>query len=243
MMFVAPEREWSIYSIFDEVADRLGGTVVKSTALPKALRYAETPVVHFQDFDGFMTDLWDDIRDYTYVWASGMNYRRVPWDRIPNVIAQSSFMASELHPVESTICRAGVDTDVFYPDGHGEGLLVVGNKRHPKWLDYGDLDVTWHDGWNDTYVSQDELREIYNDHEALVHLSSFDGGGMPLLEAAACGLKVISTAVGYAPSLDGVEIVRDWTEVDEALERAEPMKLNSRWTWNEVITQWERVLG
>ena len=69
----------------------------------------------------------------------------------------------------------------------GLPLVVVGPEREPELasaLRAGGADLRG-------YVSQDELAELYRGAQALVLPSRYEGFGLPVLEAMACGTPVV----------------------------------------------------
>ena len=249
--FQAPPREWSIYFIFEEVATRLrdaGHSVdlFQSRELSPRLREYDRALVHFQDFDGFHSTLWDEIKDSTYVWSSGINYSNVPWDRIPNPIAQSEWLAEQM-PGDPPVCQAGVDIRKFYPEpgtsDHTVGTVGNSNQdfRNFDILEQTFEDYYHHDGWNDEFLSVADLRALYNSFDVYCSFSDFEGGGMTLLEAAACGCGVVSSPTGYAPNLDGAKVVSSPDDLPQAVERAGPFvdEILFEWSWDALFPKWE----
>lgn len=53
------------------------------------------------------------------------------------------------------------------------------------------------------YVSRERLRELYRSATLFVYPSHFEGFGLPVLEAMACGVPVITTAAGALPEAAG----------------------------------------
>jgi glycosyltransferase involved in cell wall biosynthesis len=56
-------------------------------------------------------------------------------------------------------------------------------------------------------LSEAQLHDEYLSATALLHLARYESFGLPLIEAAACGLPVIATRTGIAPELLGGELV------------------------------------
>jgi glycosyltransferase involved in cell wall biosynthesis len=53
------------------------------------------------------------------------------------------------------------------------------------------------------YVDQADLTRVYNLAEMAVYPSTYEGFGLPVLEAMACGTPVITTAVSSMPEIAG----------------------------------------
>jgi glycosyltransferase involved in cell wall biosynthesis len=53
------------------------------------------------------------------------------------------------------------------------------------------------------YVQPDEIPALYNMASAFVFPSIYEGFGLPILEAMACGCPVITSTTGYAPEVAG----------------------------------------
>lgn len=248
--FMAPEPTWSMYLVFEAVADRLDHDVdlLQSDTLLPDLRDYDRALVHFRvDFD---RPLWNDIKEHTWVNAGGYNYVHVPWERVPNVIARSEFMADHL-PCEADVCRAGIDPEVFYPDRdvqYSYGTVANQNKIDGLTGGIGKFrDMILHDGWHGEFKSPEEMAALYNEIGVYCSLTSFEGGGNPVIEAGACGCPVVSTYVGFAPEIEGVEYVPydpDPGVLETVADRAEPFveEVHEEWTWEAVLPAWRSAL-
>ncbi len=98
--------------------------------------------------------------------------------------------------------------------------------------------------------SQAEMVEFYQGLDAYVCTSRTEGGPHPLLEAAACGVPLISTPVGLAPQLicDGdngflierdiaaircaVKELRDHRDLRVTMGRRARARIEREWTWD-----------
>lgn len=74
-------------------------------------------------------------------------------------------------------------------------LIAFGVEDKEEFFRYG-VDAEYHQ-----QPSQDKIREIYNRCDAWLFTSSFEGFGLPILEAMACRTPVIGTNCGAAPEL------------------------------------------
>ncbi len=172
----------------------------------------------------------------------GRSYREA---RRANVVfAISEFTAGDVRErlgVEARVAYPGVDAR-FTPEGprRDVGVLAIGTREPRKNLDVlNGLDVHVAD-----YVEDEELPTLYRGAAVFVFPSRFEGFGMPVVEAMACGTPVVCS---NHPSLDeaaGDVAVRVDTErpqaiaqaIDEARERRDelvPKGLEhaKRFTW------------
>ena len=114
----------------------------------------------------------------------------------------------------------GVDTEVFQPSIHGplgspSGELVLGwagsKSNHPGKRGLEDfLEPALADlqgvtlqmaAREQVWRNQTEMVEFYQGLDAYICCSRTEGGPHPVLEASACGVPIISTAVGLVPEL------------------------------------------
>jgi glycosyltransferase involved in cell wall biosynthesis len=84
-------------------------------------------------------------------------------------------------------------------------LVIAGFRR---WKFDGDLRLIDELGLRDRihfagYVPPDEVPALYNLADAFVFPSIYEGFGLPILEAMACGCPVITSTTGYAPEVAG----------------------------------------
>jgi glycosyltransferase involved in cell wall biosynthesis len=169
----------------------------------------------------------------------------------------------------------GVDEKVFYPrrERHftsQQGKLIIGwtgsKKNHPgkrgiddfivpavQSLDGVSLKIAARE---DKWRTQEEMVDFYHGLDAYICASRTEGGPHPLLEAAACGIPLISTRVGIAPELikqyeNGILVDRTVDEIRKAIvlmrdnqEMRREMGIRSReiietgWTWDRQAVKY-----
>jgi len=152
--------------------------------------------------------------------------------RADAVFAISEYTARDARErlgVDSRVAYPGVD-EAFTPDGdrrEGDYVLAIGTREPRKNLDVLEgLDVLVAG-----YVPDEELPRLYRGASVFVFPSRFEGFGMPVVEAMACGTPVVCSD---HPSLDeaaGDVAVRANPEdaraiaaaIDEARERREEL--------------------
>ena len=104
-------------------------------------------------------------------------------------------------------------------------LVIVGFKR---WKYSQDFKLIEELGLQDRvhkldYVSDEDLVAIYNLADLFVFPSLYEGFGIPVLEAMACGCPVVSTKTGCTPEVAGDAAVLvnpyDYTEIANAIKK------------------------
>jgi glycosyltransferase involved in cell wall biosynthesis len=126
----------------------------------------------------------------------------------------------------------------------GMELRVVGERG------WGGVDV---DGWLGR-VSDERLAELYRGARCLVYPSLYEGFGIPVLEAMACGTPVVTSAGGATEEVAGGAAVlvdpRDPASIAEGIEQAAARREELRarglerargFTWERVAAETRRV--
>ncbi len=124
--------------------------------------------------------------------------------------------------------------------------------------DYYELKVQ--DGSKNPITDDNEMRRFYNSLDLYIVASRSEGTPRPAIEAAACGVPVISTDVGIIPELieDGINgfvVEREYNAIKEKLLRIAQnreilpeagkrlrKKMEEEFNWEHVIYQWTDFL-
>jgi len=181
------------------------------------------------------------------------------------LIAVSEFTERELVdllqiPADHISVVPNAVEDVFVPDGpkaEGDYVLAVGTLEPRKNLERiaraveGELRVVGARGWggvepppNVTWlgdVPDGELAELYRGARCLVYASLYEGFGIPVAEALACGCPVVTSAgTPMADLADGAAVLVDPTDVEairDGIARATPPTPRRFATWDEVAAR------
>ena len=109
---------------------------------------------------------------------------------------------------------------------NGSRLLVAGMRG------WGDVDVAGDRVQQLGFVPDDELARLYRGARCVAYLSAYEGFGLPLVEAMACGAPVVAANAGSAPEVTGgAAVLVDPSDPDaiaaglaEAVERREELR-------------------
>jgi alpha-1,3-rhamnosyl/mannosyltransferase len=150
--------------------------------------------------------------------------------------------------------------EVFVPDGpkaEGDYVLAVGTLEPRKNLERiaraveGELRVVGGRGWGGVEPPRDvtwlgevpdgELAALYRGARCLVYASLYEGFGIPVAEALACGCPVVTSAgTPMADLAAGEAILVDPTDVEairDGIARATPPTPRRFATWDEVAAR------
>ena len=200
-------------------------------------------------------------------------YSRVAVPRVvraaDRVIAVSDFTKRELvtllgkDPDRIDVLPNGVE-DVFTPDGpkaEGDYVLAVGTLEPRKNLARiaaavdGELRVVGEHGWggvepppNVTWlgdVADTELAALYRGARCLVYASLYEGFGIPVAEALACGCAVVTSAGSAMAELAGDDAAYvdplDVASIRGGIERAERPLPRRVASWPDVAARTQAV--
>ena len=184
------------------------------------------------------------------------------------VIAVSDFTKHELvdllgYPEERIAVVPNAVEAVFTPDGpkaEGDYVLAVGTLEPRKNLERiaravdGELRVVGARGWGGVEpprtvtwlgdVPDDELASLYRGARCLVYASLYEGFGIPVAEAIACGCPVVTSAGSPMAALAGPDAAlvdpTDVASVRDGIARAERPAPRRFAGWDEVA---ERTLA
>jgi glycosyltransferase involved in cell wall biosynthesis len=198
------------------------------------------------------------------------------------VIAVSDFTASELEHVlhvpreRIRVIPNGVD-ETFNPDGpraSGDYVLAVGTLEPRKNLERAieaagrlgvELRIAGEAGWGDVDVQRphvtslgrvddSELAELLRGARCLVYPSLYEGFGIPVLEAMACGTPVVTSRGGATEEVAGGAAVLvdplDPADIAAGIERADRERATLRdagltraraFTWDETAQRTRAV--
>ncbi len=125
---------------------------------------------------------------------------------IPHAVG-SPFVARETRPRATTCSRSGTLeprknlerlVEGFQRSGlNGSRLLVAGMRG------WGEVDVSGERVRWLGFVPDEELARLYRGARCVAYLSAYEGFGLPLVEAMACGAPVVAANEGSAPEVTG----------------------------------------
>lgn len=223
--------------------------------------------------------VFDAIKDRFIALLTGLFcYNRITdWSVFGHVFAVSNavVLPDKLKNVDYTVMPFGVDTDIFKPMkipkkhftaylGNAKGRPT--QKRVYEWFvpicDSAKVDYYIHDPirGDSKMLTLRQIAWKYNELEAYLMTSSWDGAPRGLLEAGACGLPMLSTNTGYAAHGVVQDDVNGWicNTKDDFIDKIKYLKKNpdvgvamgveSRriiledWDWKIRAEQWIRKI-
>jgi glycosyltransferase involved in cell wall biosynthesis len=171
------------------------------------------------------------------------------------------------------LCHNGVDDEIFKPTKkESKDRFVVGwvgnskspakrfyilnrlafpvkiiNRHEPKFFVKG--------------RTRDEMVEFYESIDCLVNVSKYEGMPQPVLEAAACGLPIVSTSVGGVPEFldkewlvpiesedemvkqinEKLQYLKDNPSMRKWVGKQNLEKVLDRWAWKHMVKEYEQV--
>lgn len=197
-------------------------------------------------------------------------------------------LLSQRHNCSSDVVPMGVDLDIFQPRprraaSNGTAMMTIGNKnrvkRYPLFLEA--VSILAQDHSIEAWVASDdsalplpagvpakreqprndcELAELYASASVFVSTSRFEGFGLPLLEAMACGTPVVTTNSGgildFCSNRENCLIVESDRAEDVASAMREVLTDSAlrqklirngletarRWNWAEYVDCFERLI-
>jgi len=243
--------------------------IIRSREITKSLEKYDwilSPIKFQHTYDNSFFKL--KIRNKFIAWVSGLEcYDRInDWSIFKYVFVQSESIVREKALSRTTyfIQPNGVDTELFKPMNLEKEWFTgfVGNPKPSKkrkrigWYDTicRKANVTYHihDGWRNP-IPRSKLPILYNRFKTYMCTSIWEGGPLPLLEAASCGLPLLSTPVGFAKMLiknNGFvcKTIQEFVEAIEYLKNNEDeMKLMGKesrriiledWDWRKRAKEW-----
>ena len=185
------------------------------------------------------------------------------------IIAVSEFTKRELAdllavPDEKIRVVHEAADEAFNPDGprgDGDYVLAVGTLEPRKNLARiaqsvdGELRVVGVRGWggvdpppNVTWlgdVPDEELARLYRGARCLVYASLYEGFGLPVAEALACGCPVVTSAGSAMAEVAGADATyvdpTDPASIRQGIERAARPALRARRSWRDVAAETRAV--
>ena len=162
----------------------------------------------------------------------------------------------------------GVDENIFYPEETKSNdrftALYVGKPVPEKGLEEfiipackrANVELMVNDRNYTSALNEDQMRKLYNKADCYIVASSIDGTPNPALEAAACGVPIISNEIGNMPEFikhgeNGLLIKNSNKTIDKYVYAIKTLKNNrdkckemgmearktilESWTWKKVL--------
>ena len=169
----------------------------------------------------------------------------------------------DTYQVKCDLTHIGIDLDHFYPTREITSIKragIIGNPSNAIDLKRLDMfqDICEKAGLEPVFLfgkDKDLNHRLYEDIDVFMYTSSKEGAGLGILEAACCGIPVITTKVGYSMYLKNI---KTFDTVDEAValikwlsdnnikEYTETLskEIRDEWNWKTVCQKyWKPVFG
>lgn len=85
------------------------------------------------------------------------------------------------------------------------------------------------------YVSDQKLNKLYNEAEALLYLSSYEGFGLPVIEALACGTPVIASDIPCLREIgeSHIQYIKPRNLIDTLIHHHKRVVVKKLYTWKD----------
>lgn len=137
---------------------------------------------------------------------------------VSNSTKEDLLEVSKLKPSQIEVIYEGV-SDNFKPATESEKKIFkskyklpenfvlaiggIGERKNLKRISEACKDLNLVISFKDLQVSEDELPLLYSSADALVYTTLYEGFGLPILEAFACGTPVITSNISSMPEIAG----------------------------------------
>jgi glycosyltransferase involved in cell wall biosynthesis len=109
------------------------------------------------------------------------------------------------------------------------------------------------------YINNHELITFYNSHEVFLNTTRYESFGVSLIEAAACGIPIVSTSVGEIPYIwehkkniilserdpqaiaEAITLLLDNKELRDTISISAMEKVQ-QYTWNTIGPKWINII-
>lgn len=169
---------------------------------------------------------------------------------VSNSTKEDLLKVSKLKPEQIEVIYEGV-SDNFKPASEKEvnefkkkynlpekfilAIGGVGERKNLKRIKQASKEFKLITTFNDITVEDDELPLLYSSAEVLVYTTLYEGFGLPILEAMACGTPVITSSVSSMPEIAGGNAVFVDPEKPEEIKKAIKEVLNDKDIRKELV--------
>lgn len=185
------------------------------------------------------------------------------------------YIFSHYFPVVHT--KYTCDLEMFYPELRKPNEKIVigwagsltnhpGKRGYHEFIkpitdEFPEVELKVQDGSVNPITNDNEMREFYNSLDLYITASRSEGTPRPVIEAAACGVPVISTDVGIVPELiendvNGFVVDRTYDAIKSKLQwivnnreflpsagKLIREKMEKEFNWEHLIYQWTDFLN